>query len=513
MFLVQGLTMAAAGVILLTEYLGDMGALVGRGGRDTLVPRLGLAYPLARRFRTGMTLAMFAIIVLTLVYMGEVSYMFRGRADDITRNLSGGFGVVLVSNPANPVSTADLATVPGVRRVAPLGYTTVEFTSPNRARTAWPVTGIGRDFASTPPKLRDRGGYPTDKAAWEAVSTNPKLAIVDDFFLQTPGGPTARAANIGDRIVMTDPLTGRSRSLTVAGLAENDYLLSGAYVNRDAMTEVFRERAVSSRFFVSADDPDAAVRRIRSTFIANGADAQTVHSVVTTALAQNSGFFTLLQQFVGAGLVVGIAGIGVIMFRAVRERRREVGVLRSLGFPRSWVGNVFMFEGGFVAALGVGLGVRHRPDRFLRARRVGLRLRGGIRMGSSGRRSRADRGNRPCVGGPRRARSRRARPRGSSPRSRCAPPTEHSISWRDDRSSGVPDGRHPQPTPPRTTADAGSSASAEPAPVLVRPLGSGEDRITRGLGCAAPRRATGDGRNGHAPSPNVGCAAGVRACM
>ena len=42
----------------------------------------GLAYPLARRFRTGMTLAMFAIIVLTLVYMGEMSYMFRGRADD-----------------------------------------------------------------------------------------------------------------------------------------------------------------------------------------------------------------------------------------------------------------------------------------------------------------------------------------------------------------------------------------------------------------------------------------------
>jgi putative ABC transport system permease protein len=123
------------------------------------------------------------------------------------------------------------------------------------------------------------------------------------------------------------------------------------------LTSVFGDRGTPARFFVRASHPEAAVRAIRTTFIANGADAQTVHSVVSTALAQNSGFFTLMQQFVGAGLVVGTAGIGVIMFRAVRERRREVGVLRSLGLPHAWVGNVFMFEAGFVATIGIALGV------------------------------------------------------------------------------------------------------------------------------------------------------------
>jgi putative ABC transport system permease protein len=64
-----------------------------------------------------------------------------------------------------------------------------------------------------------------------------------------------------------------------------------------------------------------------------------------------------MQQFVGAGLLVGVAGVGVIMFRAVRERRREVGVLRSLGFSPLSVARTFMIEAGFVATLGVGIGV------------------------------------------------------------------------------------------------------------------------------------------------------------
>ena len=64
-----------------------------------------------------------------------------------------------------------------------------------------------------------------------------------------------------------------------------------------------------------------------------------------------------MQQFVGAGLIVGVAGIGVIMVRAVRERRREVGVLRSLGFPARRVAAVMVFEAGFIALEGILIGV------------------------------------------------------------------------------------------------------------------------------------------------------------
>lgn len=357
LFLLQGLSLAAASVYLATAYLGGIGGALERRSGSALAARLGLAYPLARRFRTAMTLGMFAVIVLTLVYMSEISFMNRGRTEAIAQNLSGGFGIDLLSNPSEPVTAGQLTALTGVKRVAPLGYVSAEFSTPRRARTAWPATGVGVDLVAAPPHLRNRGNYRSDQAAWRAAAGNPGLVIVDDFFLQAPGGPSSKAATIGDPVVMYDPLSGRSHTFHVAAIAENDFLGSGAFVDQTALTEVFRERAVPSRFFVAAANPDATVQRIRSAFVANGADAATVHSVVASAESQSSGFFTLLQQFVGAGLLVGVAGVGVIMFRAVRERRREVGVLRSLGFQPSSVARAFMFEAGFVATLGVVIGV------------------------------------------------------------------------------------------------------------------------------------------------------------
>jgi putative ABC transport system permease protein len=67
-------------------------------------------------------------------------------------------------------------------------------------------------------------------------------------------------------------------------------------------------------------------------------------------------FFRLMQGYLALGLVVGVAGLGVVMVRAVRERRREVGILRSLGFDSKQVRRAFIAESSFVALEGILLG-------------------------------------------------------------------------------------------------------------------------------------------------------------
>jgi putative ABC transport system permease protein len=72
--------------------------------------------------------------------------------------------------------------------------------------------------------------------------------------------------------------------------------------------------------------------------------------------AANVAFFRLMQGFLALGLAVGITGLGVVMVRAVRERRRTIGVLRALGFASRTVQRSFLMESAIVAAEGVVLG-------------------------------------------------------------------------------------------------------------------------------------------------------------
>ena len=57
------------------------------------------------------------------------------------------------------------------------------------------------------------------------------------------------------------------------------------------------------------------------------------------------------------GLLIGIAGLGVVMVRAVRERRRQIGMLRAIGFPARLVRRAFLFEAVVIAVQGVVLGM------------------------------------------------------------------------------------------------------------------------------------------------------------
>ena len=102
-FVVQGLVLVGAAVVLTAQHQQAIGHGIGRVAKRSLSVRLGLAYPLARRFRTSMTLGMFALVVFILVLVSVFASMFAGQIGQFTRDASGGFNVVVQSNPSNPV--------------------------------------------------------------------------------------------------------------------------------------------------------------------------------------------------------------------------------------------------------------------------------------------------------------------------------------------------------------------------------------------------------------------------
>ncbi len=95
--------------------LGGLSWLFGRVRAVAPIVRLSVAYPLRSLFRTGVMLAMFTLVVFTLVVGVTVSSSFTNAMDD-AEQFGGGFDLRAVAAPASPLPdvAAAVARAPGV---------------------------------------------------------------------------------------------------------------------------------------------------------------------------------------------------------------------------------------------------------------------------------------------------------------------------------------------------------------------------------------------------------------
>ena len=363
-FLVQGVSLVAAAVAfgaVNADIVGHviMSRLLPRG--RSLSTRLALAYPVARRFRTAMLLFMYALVIFTLTFLAVMSNLFGKQAPRFAEETRAGYDVIVESNPANPVSAETLVAQPEVTAVAPLlrGFPEWSFAGhPEPAQ--WAITGYDASLlARGVPKLADRGTYTTDKAAWEAVIADPNLLIVSDFFL-SGGGPPESVLDPGDKVRIYNRTTGQDKELTVAAMVTSDWVFNGVFVGAPFARDFLGPEVHASRYYAAVEgglDPDVAAQRLQGRLLEHGVEADGFRTLIRNELEQQEGFFRLMEGYLGLGLLVGIAGLGVVMVRAVRERRRQIGMLRAMGFPHGLVRSAFLIEAGFIALQGVLIGV------------------------------------------------------------------------------------------------------------------------------------------------------------
>src|SRR5207302_188060 len=96
--------------------LGLLGSTLGRIKSVAPVLRMAAAYPLRSLFRTGVTLAMFTLVVFTLVVGATTTSAFVHAFNDV-QAFGGGFDVRATSSSAAPIvdMRAALARAPGLR--------------------------------------------------------------------------------------------------------------------------------------------------------------------------------------------------------------------------------------------------------------------------------------------------------------------------------------------------------------------------------------------------------------
>lgn len=366
-------------------------ATLGRIGRLAPAVRVAVAYPLAARFRTGAALAMFTLVVFTLVTGTATSGSFIHAFQD-TREFGGGFDVRVTTAGSAPVDdmAAALRRRPEIRpgevtAVGSQSFLPVEARQVGAGRPAEPYPARGLDDAFLRHTTFGLGaiarGYGSAREVWDAVAARPGLAVVDPAIVPRRGSfgfaPLASDFRLSGLVLedrtfdpvpveVSDPQTGRRLRLTVIGVLKDTAPLemAGVSTSQRALAAAFPGRTRPTVHFLVAGpgvDHDDLAARVEGAFLANGAEAESIREVVDEATAASLTFNRLIQGFMGLGLVVGVAALGVISARAVVERRQQIGVLRAIGFRRRMVQAAFLLESSFVAltaiAVGTGLGL------------------------------------------------------------------------------------------------------------------------------------------------------------
>ncbi|HEX4813192.1 MAG TPA: FtsX-like permease family protein [Nonomuraea sp.] len=379
-YVVMGTMLSFAAVVLLSQHqrllLRPLRPLIDRPTESGLAARLAVAYPTARPFRTGATLAMYCIVVLVMVLLAQISAVIQAGVDSAVRDATAGWTMRADFNPATPLPDSSRSVTSGrysgmFEDSAPLVTATGEGSDPLRRTTApVPVLAIGipGQLVDHAPRLLDRlSRLGDDESAWRLVLNDPTYVIVDLFYAST-GGPQDAQIRPGSRLRLTDPRTGTTSTRTIAGVMKDGTAFYGVnagefrfpvVMNQSGVREVFGDEAqVASLLLRTADgvNRDRLARQLQGDLLANGLVVTDIPGTVRRLYAANTQLFRLMQGYLALGLLVAITGLGVIMVRSVRERRRAIGVLRALGFRGRTVRRAFLAESTFVAVEGVVVG-------------------------------------------------------------------------------------------------------------------------------------------------------------
>jgi len=233
----------------------------------------------------------------------------------------------------------------------------------------YPVVGIDDHFIEqnrfeVSKLITEFDGDP-DKA-YAAMKENPEYVLADS---STGGGgfgpPPYLPLELGESLQVTMK-DGSKRNVTIIGFIDTfvtfvdpDKSLNGIFIYDKFLVEQYNATGIGTVLFKLKDSKDnLAVRRdMESTFLAYGAQSVDFKAEAEQQIEANVQFFNILNAYLGLGLIVGIAGLGIITLRSVNERKGQIGMMRAIGYNKRQVLVSFLIESTYISLLGILIGV------------------------------------------------------------------------------------------------------------------------------------------------------------
>jgi putative ABC transport system permease protein len=168
----------------------------------------------------------------------------------------------------------------------------------------------------------------------------------------------ALGKKVGDTIDCVDE-QGRAFKLRLVGAVANSILQGSLLIDEAEFVKRFPGESGYRMFLLDA--PSNAVPQVSATL---SRALQDVGLELTPAAERLNAFNAVQNTYLGTfqilgglGLLLGSAGLGIVVLRNVLERRGELGLLVAVGFRRSALQRLVLSEHGALLGLGLGIGI------------------------------------------------------------------------------------------------------------------------------------------------------------
>jgi putative ABC transport system permease protein len=376
---VEGILMVSGALLLYVfnsdAIIGGLLRLAGQGSRGAPVARVGLSYPARRPARTAINLTIFALVTFTMVAIACFGATIQANLNDTIQKETGGysfFGFSAQPIPDLPQQVANNATLAAlfsvtVPLVSGAVNVNVSGSSPNPYADSI--------YAAPTNESASASFYATSQfpfsSTWDGLSSsqvlselasNDTVAIVDQNYAPTTSSVTGGSGaphptlSVGQTIQLSPPGSAQVLSVRVIGIMAQS-VLTGVWVNPAAAASIGYSTISAYLLTVRPGaSTTLAAQDAKRAFFPEGLVLFEIAQILQSSIASTEGVIGLLEIFVGLGLGVGIAAMGILALRAVVERRREIGMLRSMGFTQRKILMSFVLEYSFITLLGLAIG-------------------------------------------------------------------------------------------------------------------------------------------------------------
>lgn len=376
----------AAGGLLLTAGLALSLFALSKLARTSRTARLtlgglGLRNSSRRRFRSLAVVALLACGSFLVVAVGA------NRRDSLSgteRRPSGTGGFAFFGESALPVFR-DLNSAAG-REAFALAAADLDGVRivPLRVREGDDASCLNLNRAQRPRLLGVRPSELQSRGAFTFVKTIHGASASSWTLLNLPAddnrGPGSRPSQsggltvpaIGDAATITWALgksvgdvlpyvdeRGRTFHLRIVGSIASSILQGGLLISEDNFQRLFPSAGGYRAFLVDcpADRAGPVKKELTRALQEVGLDLTPAAERLAAFNAVENAYLSIFQALGGLGLLLGSAGLGIVVLRNVMERRGELALLRALGFSRRSLHWLVLCEHWALLLLGLTCGV------------------------------------------------------------------------------------------------------------------------------------------------------------